>query len=61
LALALTLYAIDNLFNNMENPLYLLVAGGLAGLPAAARSRAALRVRPALVAVPQLAPEVAAP
>lgn len=61
LALALTLYAIDNLFNNMENPLYLLVAGGLAGLPAAARARSWVRVRPALAAVQPVSPGVAAP
>jgi hypothetical protein len=32
-ACALSLWLIDNLFNAMYNPLYLLAAGGLAGLP----------------------------
>jgi hypothetical protein len=41
LALVLTVYALDNLVNAMENPVYLLIAGGLCGLaPAAARARA---------------------
>jgi hypothetical protein len=61
LALALTLYAADNLFNNMENPLYLLIAGGLSGLPAFARARAPARVRPALTSVRPVPAEVAAP
>ena len=33
LALILAIYAIDSVFNNMENPIYLLIAGGLAGIP----------------------------
>ena len=49
LALVLTLYALDNLVNAMENPVYILIAGGLCGL-APARARAprvasALRAR----------------
>jgi len=32
LALVLTLYALDNLVNAMENPVYILIAGGLCGL-----------------------------
>jgi hypothetical protein len=40
LALVLTVYALDNLVNAMENPVYLLIAGGLCGLtPAVARVR----------------------
>lgn len=40
LAMVLTLYAIDNLVNAMENPVYLLIAGGLCGLaPARVRAR----------------------
>jgi len=35
LALALTLYALDDLVNAMVNPVYLLMAGGLGGLAAA--------------------------
>lgn len=38
LALILAIYAIDSVFNNMENPIFLLIAGGLAGLPALRRS-----------------------
>ncbi len=32
LALVLSMYALDNLVNAMENPVYLLIAGGLCGL-----------------------------
>jgi hypothetical protein len=32
LALIFTVYAIDSLVNAMQNPVYLLVAGGLCGL-----------------------------
>jgi hypothetical protein len=40
LALVLTVYALDNLVNAMENPVYLLIAGGLCGLaPARALAR----------------------
>lgn len=38
LALILAIYAIDSVFNNTENPIFLLIAGGLAGLPALRRS-----------------------
>jgi len=44
LGLVLTLYALDDLVNAMENPVYLLIAGGLCGLAPTAR-RAAPRGR----------------
>jgi hypothetical protein len=54
LALVLTLYAIDNLVNAMETPVYLLIAGGLCGLaPARARS-------PRVAPVPRTRPRSAA-
>jgi O-antigen ligase len=47
LALLLMLYSIDNLFNAMLNPIYLLAAGGLSGFYVAApqllRQRAGVR------------------
>ena len=39
LAMVLVLYAMDNLMNAMVNPIYLLGAGGLAGLAAAGKAR----------------------
>lgn len=45
LALVLTLYGFDNLVNAMENPVYLLIAGGLCGLvPAPSRATRSVRV-----------------
>ena len=59
LGLVLTLYALDNLVNAMENPVYLLIAGGLCGLaPAPARVR---RTAPAIGARPRSATAVTAP
>jgi len=46
LALVLTMYALDSLVNAMENPVYLLIAGGLCGLaPARAPARSRARVQ----------------
>ena len=55
LGLVLLVYAIDSVFNDMENPVYLLVAGGLAGLAAvpARRAHAAPRARPHVVPLPR--------
>jgi hypothetical protein len=43
MAIVLSLYAIDNLFNAMTNPVYMLVAGGLSNWYLASRSPRALR------------------
>ncbi len=51
LAVVLTLFAVDNLFNDMLNPVYLLIAGGLCGL-ATPRVAAARRARRRVLALP---------
>ncbi|MEI7657137.1 MAG: O-antigen ligase domain-containing protein [Phycisphaerae bacterium] len=46
MAMVITLYAMDNLLNAMINPVYLLGAGGLLGLPALRVRRPAFRPVP---------------
>ncbi|MDB5322229.1 MAG: hypothetical protein JWN40_3860 [Phycisphaerales bacterium] len=55
-AVLLPLHAIDNLFNAMLNPLFILALGGLTGLAAAAGDPRALLAQPRVDATPQPRP-----
>jgi hypothetical protein len=59
IAVIVTLYAIDNLFNAMTNPIFIVCAGGLVSTAAAMPN--ARRIRPPVQSQPQHMPRPAAP